>query len=388
MKQLKKILTVTLALCAFGTLLALTGCGAAADTEQQNCAIVYANRQNSAASPTLAQAAIEDVVSTSGYLDVIRADGSPASSIVTGTYLGSESENDSTRTYENQAQLNNALQAVYDTTAEAEEVDIVAAVEVAARSLASPKEGKNTIVIVDSGISTKGIVDFTEDGMIDADPDKFASYLKDNGLLPNLSGVDAIVWYGFSDVADEQEAMPNNAKTQMQEIYAAVFKAAGVANVSFDSAIGPTTDTPTSSLPKVTTVDMPATPKFSGAGTTVKLTQAQLSFEGNSAEFTDEAESRAKQVLSEYAEALAADKNLTVDIRGYTATTADCPNGDSVLAQQRADKVKSVLCELGADQSQITAKGMGAGPVSDRDSSGKQIETLAAQNRYVELSFN
>ena len=156
----------------------------------------------------------------------------------------------------------------------------------------------NEDTVVVSGVSTKGAIDFTR-GLVDAEPQTFVDYLEANKLLPDLSNIDRVVWYGFGDVADAQEVVPANALANMREIYKAYLAAAGVREVIFDEAVGAVAER-TQGLPTVTVVDMPDVPAFDGVGTTVKLTQASLSFENGTAIFVDD--DAAGAVLAEFAQ--------------------------------------------------------------------------------------
>jgi len=81
------------------------------------------------------------------------------------------------------------------------------------------------------------------------------------------------------------------------------------------------------------------------------------------------------------AKALAADRSLKLEIGGHTDGDGD-PGRNMTLSQQRADAVKRLLVEQGADASQLAAKGYGASkPVDKNDSpEGK------ANNRRVEFT--
>lgn len=373
----KRIAAIAIAVLVAYALGTLVGCTTPVSSEApHNEVIVYAQRANSSAQPSVAIDAVDAAVRTHGWVDIVTCDGEPASAISSGAVVGSEATNEDNRALENEAQRNQILGLLAQSRAKAPEVDIAAAILYASRSLASAPAGVNEVVVVDSGVSTKGSIDFTQ-GLVDADPQAFAEYLKSNRMLPDLSNIDRVVWYGFGDVADGQGAIPANVAANMREIYASYLKAAGVREVVFDGAVGALADRE-AGLPSVTPVDMPEAPSFAGAGTTVRLTQATLAFVNGRADFADEAAAAA--TLSEYAGALSADSTLTVAVRGYTASNPTDPN----LSQLRADRVADELVSQGVTPGQVSASGMGVGPVDDH---GGADETLAAQNRYVELSF-
>ena len=86
--------------------------------------------------------------------------------------------------------------------------------------------------------------------------------------------------------------------------------------------------------------------------------------------------------LDEVADILKEDKNLKLDISGYTDNTGDAA-GNKVLSQQRAKAVYNYLVSKGVDARHLTSEGYGQEkPVADNST-----EEGKAQNRRVELKI-
>ena len=375
--MLKRIAAIAIAVLAAYALGTLAGCSEPNQAEvPNNEVIIYSERMNSAAQPSVALGPISRAVNTHGYVDIVTCDGKPTSSISTGARVGSDAKNEKNRDLENEAQRNQVLGLLLQSKATVPESDMAAAFAYASRSLASAPDGVNEVVVIDSGVSTMGDIDFTR-GLVDAEPQAFVEFLQANSLIPDLSNIDRVVWYGFGDVSDTQDAVPANAAANMRELYSAYLKAAGVGEVVFDGEVGAPAER-TGGLPSVSPVAMPVAPSFGGAGTSVRLSQATLSFVDGRPDFVDD--QAANATLAEFGRALAANPSLHVTVRGFTASNPTDPN----LSQLRADRVAQALVGLGASSSQISPMGMGVGSVDDH---GGADEALAAQNRFVELVF-
>lgn len=385
-------------------ILGSTGCSATdASTAEANAAsagphsyaFVAGNHANAPRhTGAFAQNAAEDAVATGGYVDVIAVDGAPTTAIGAGAVLGSDSPSTAQREMENDAQVAQVVAAIGSSQAKSPEADTLGAIAYAARSLTAAPDGTRTVIVADSGLSTAGVLDFTNAGTLTADADEIAAYYAERNLLPDLSSIDQIVWYGIGDVAGDQATLDNATRSNLRSIWTAVLNAAGCANVRFD-------ETPTAAgdgtqeageLPAVSAVSVPAYEPFhaptTAGETQVDLPQWVLAFQPDSAAFADEAQAR--DVLASYADALAASPALTVRIEGHTASYPWDPAYALDLSRQRANTVREALINLGASPDQITADGQGdagAGHVNDLDENGQQVPELAQQNRKVSFVF-
>ena len=116
---------------------------------------------------------------------------------------------------------------------------------------------------------------------------------------------------------------------------------------------------------------------------TVVLDSAGVAFLGDSARFADE--TAAAKVLSQVARQLLEYPDRRVCIVGTTASGRDAAF-QQALSLDRARAVRDMLAGFGVDEGRMTTLGLGASDpwhVEDLDAGGRQIETLAVQNRKV-----
>ncbi|MGY1792819.1 OmpA family protein [Geodermatophilus sp. SYSU D00525] len=250
------------------------------------------------------------------------------------------------------------------TTAEAddEEVDLLAAVDLAVRSISSA-EGRHTVVVVDSGLSTAGAVDFRRSGLLDADSDTLAGELAEAGRLPDLEGV-TVVFQGIGDTFAPQAPLERPQRTNLIDIWTALARTAGAADVVVEES--PLTQPP-AVLPAVTPVEV------AGAQTcTVTLTEDAVRFVADSAEFLDR--DAAVAALTPLAQQLSR-PGVSATVTGTTADVGDL-DGQLQLSLERAQAVEELLVDLGARPDGMTAIGLG----SDFP---EYVEEPAEENRKV-----
>ena len=265
--------------------------------------------------------------------------------------------------------------------AKVEEVDTLEAIRLAANSLKTITEGDKYLVIADTGLSTTGYVNFCADDLFNTPTEDIAQALEDEKAIPDLEGVH-VTWLYAGQVAEPQQTLSEVQKDKLIEIWSAILEKAGAASIDFrpDSA----SSTPYTDLPNVSTVnaddrDIHITPLPK-----MILDSESVSFVGDQAVFEDE--NQAKQAISGVAQTLLAHPDNQVYVVGCTASLpgkeAFCHN----LSEDRAQAVVDVLKELGVPEEQMTAVGMGnQAPwhLEDLDAAGKQIESIAQQNRCV-----
>ncbi len=364
------------------------------ESESINCVVVYGNRANSKADPKLAADAINQTFQSNGYFGIVRLDGEPA--CVAGESIGEKngdySRNQTRRKAEEKNFINNIGMFLRgdEVKAKAEEVDVVAAIKMADRCLESApdKNRKNVVVVVDSGISTKGLIDFTQEGMLSVNPEEFVQAAISDGQLGELSNIDEIRWFSFGDVSTPQERFKDGDISLMQSIYREVLLAAGVSSVKFSSEAPQNQDSEKpSDLPHVSTVEPPVSSPL--VGQTVSLKESDegnnVRFKPESAEFKDD--SAARETLSQYIQQLKNYPNLRVKVEGYTARYKT-EEEYRELAQRRADRVKQALVEGGANVDQIEAIGVGWGTNGiDVPEGAAERDDYDQQNRCVVLSF-
>ena len=238
-----------------------------------------------------------------------------------------------------------------------------------------------TIVLVDSGLQTMGILDYTQRGMLRADPSDLVDGLRGSGQLTDLSGLRVFV-VGLGDTAAPQEALDPASRTALVEQWTALLTAAGADCVGVDPL--PLTGAAPAVAPTVPTVPVPDVAPLEPSNTVV-LTADSVAFVSDSAQLRDPEFARKK--LASIAADLV-DSGSGVRLTGTTATDGT-EAGRLELSRLRAEAVKATLVELGVPAERITTRGVGThhpGHVDDLDSDGRLIPPKAAQNRTVILT--
>lgn len=378
---------INLALAAvFATLaasFALSGCASTSgDTFEKpepnsssNIAIVYANRANSGVALSdinELRDEIKNTVADEGFVAAVLADGKPQ---VVKANFELESQNGTRLENEVTGNVDGVLGMDY--SAQTEECDLFDAIVSADRALGSAKnpDRKNKVYVIDSGISTAGPVNFSQPATRNAllDPESFAKELIDDGYLTTFQNINSVVWYGMGVASSPQANPVAGTVAAMQDLYMEIFNAAGVEDVTFNSATEAMTDA--SGLPAVSVVDMPrVSDKKLGDSLSLDERNSAFTFKSGSSEFNDP--EAAKQGLETYIDQLLDFPDLKVVITGYTDTKGS-EELNKALSKKRADAVKNLLVDSGVTKKQITTVGKGE---------SSKYKTLK-QNRRVTIDF-
>ena len=285
------------------------------------------------------------------------------------------------------AQSTKVLDVLQSCAAKTEEADTLSALALAARSLADA-QGNKELVVLDSGLSTIGYVDFTL-GLLRADPDAVVSYLTQCAALPDLTGVH-VTWIGLGDVAAPQEKLTAANAKNLQAIWEKILLAAG-ATVDFSADVPSAAEIP--DLPYVTPVEIiPDTPiNVDEIGLAVGalsegpviLDEKTVLFLPDTAVFADR--EAALRALTPLAEQMAKNAQLRIVLAGTTAT-AGTSESCRAFSLTRAMAVKELLCDLGVPSEQVTAV-LGLGyenkwHLPDADANGS-LNANAPKNRSV-----
>ena len=311
-------------------------------------------------------------VAQNSYVSVIVADGAPFE--LTHESLGSDGDEE---TREDRETLSERVdETVGQARAKNAEVDLLTAVDLAARDL-SDKPGLHTIVVVDSGLATAGPLNFLEPGLLDAEPQEIADTLDDLGLLPDLRG-DAVVFQGLGDTAAPQPPLDRARRTQVQAIWTTVAKKAGATSVAVEQA--PLEGSPVEGLPPVTPVA--TDPGYSCADGVVTLDGGVVSFQPSSDAFLDQ--EAAEAVLRPLAERVVS-QNLKAVIFGTSDSVGDL-EAQKKRSGLRAQHVADTFIRMGVPIPQLAVEGLGSdfdAFVPDRDAAGRLVPAKAALNRKV-----
>lgn len=268
-----------------------------------------------------------------------------------------------------------------DGMAKVEEVDTLEAIRLAANPLKTVTEVDKYLIIADTGVSTTGYVNFCTNDLFNTPTEEIIQALEDAKAIPDLTSVH-VIWLYAGQVAEPQQALSEAQKDKLIEIWTAILEKAGAASIDFrpDSA----SSTPYTNLPDVSTVNADDRAIDVTPLTKMILDSESVSFVGDQAVFEDE--NQAKQAISSVAQTLLAHPDNKVYVVGCTASLPGKEAFCQRLSEDRAQAIVNELKDFGVSEEQMVAVGMGnQAPwhLEDLDADGKQIESIAQQNRCV-----
>ena len=383
----------------------LTGCDSSnneATAEKAAVCYVLANTANSQGlnlNSPMVQDTIYNTIRNYGYISVVNADGVPdvvlASSFdIDDKYKSASAER---LDMDARAKTTNLIAGMQSVIATDPEVDYLAALNLALRTLSSLEEyDSKTIVVIGTGLSTTGVLNF-QNNLISAEPGTIVELLEEKGEIPCFNGI-MVYWQQMGDVAAPQAQLSSAQRNKLQQIYGGIVEAGGGSFVCNDVIANPVNEG--TAYPAVTPVELPAdipisfNPETLNSEATenvlaepVVLTEEQITFIGDKAEYLypEEAES----VLKPIADFLLSN-DVTILLCGTTAG-----DGNSAytmeLSQARAEAVKQSLVDLGVDPSHIIAVGLGSTdpwhvygiPTSDKAASCNRKVVLLDASSYT-----
>jgi outer membrane protein OmpA-like peptidoglycan-associated protein len=356
-------------------LLLLTGCGASKIDSAPGALAVIVGAHSNMVAPSLldtVKTEIDTAAELGSPTTIIVDDGSPTASAPVSLKTANDNP-----LYQ-QDQINQLTTLINQTRADNPEVDLLAAIDLAARSV-TDAAGPKTIVVIDSGLQTAGALRFQDqDGaLLNANPDEVVELLRRTQQLPNLTGM-RIVFNGLGDTAAPQQPLPAPARAMLVTLWTKIVESAG-GKAEVKQAPLPSTRT-MDGLPPVTVV--PVAVKSIGPLPSITiLRDGTVGFVPDQAVFRDPGQARA--VLTDYAKEIANGRRAV--LTGTTAS-AGTPEYRLRLSQQRANAVRDLLVSLGAPADRIVTQGLGSdfpAYVKDRDAQGNLDPIPAAQNRQV-----
>lgn len=359
----------------------VTGCkeGNPPSDTPTHTVIVCASRSNSAYTSFLNTDEVKSAVMAStasyGSVTLIVSDGQP---FVAEKFQINESEKNLTNKKKAQIasqQADQILETARQITAVAPEADLLSSLQLADRSL-SGVDGKKQLLVIDSGLSTLGKVNFINSKLLEETgiEKQLYKFLDEERELPGLDGVD-VLWMGLSDTAGQQEACPAAVRDTLRNIWQTVL--AGAKSVTFSDAVPG--NEPERDLPSVSVIKFPEDKVFEP----VVFDNKTLMFQADSIELADI--SAAKAVLLPMVNELK-DNRIQIAVFGTTATVGS--NTDCIaFSEARAETVKDIIVEMGLPEEQIAyVKGLGYNNIfhtDDRLSDGTLDPPKAEKNRSV-----
>lgn len=366
--------------------LCFVGCGAndsedSGITGPTNIAVGIQNTRNCAAIDidSALEAELEDALLENGTsVDLYEIDGDPYrvnQDTIDADYESGLSKTNRQTQCEN---LLNKIKKIINTAAipVTPEVDILRGLTTltnAVNSMSYNNSNAKQIFLVSNMLSTSGVINFAESSIY-VDLEDYANFVSKE--MPDMAGVS--VTFFIADTDDQQE-IPNSDKERLKSFYQAIINGAG-GSVKFAEQTSSNGEVDKSSWPAVTTVDI-RNSTYSGEVLDVTLEESVL-FKSDSTEWIDE--QAAEDTLSSLVDAIN-DSDDEVVVAGSTATTSSSEERHIEFSLQRANKVKDMLIDLGADSSKLIAIGIGKSYERYRvpDSGQYANETNHSKNRCV-----
>lgn len=368
MKHTRKAALALSALALFASMAA--GCSAAAQSPAEETTHTCFVVSNAANSPTLgdsAQTLVGELALNDGdSVSVIVADGRPEllGSLNVDLSSANNPEQKKQRLELIRTDLTNAL----NTAPNDSEVDIVAALQLAARTL-QDKQGRKQLILALPLLSTTGVLNMAEEeDLFMTEPAAAAQKLAAAGYAPKLQGITIKAYYAF-DLSGIQPALNATAKTWLTDFWTSyLVDQCGAANLQYAADL-PTGQEPpdTAVLPPVSVIAMPEEKidftdlieRSAEEGTPVALTENQVAFLPDSVQLKDPAQ--AGGIFKEVASAMARHEEVHYLVTGTCAAVA----GESEehlkdFSQQRAAAVVEQLIQCGVSPERLTPVGLGA----------------------------
>jgi outer membrane protein OmpA-like peptidoglycan-associated protein len=323
-----------------------------------------------------ARQALDRTVDRQAQMSVVVTDGSPG--VDWSEWLVVTGGNEVAREESHRENQRLAERVVSTARAEDAESDLLAGLEEAAREVRGFDAGPWEIVVVDSGLSTTGELDFSQAGLLDAEPAEVVADLTQRDMLPDLSGIDVTV-QGLGDTFLPQDKLTTAQRRNVVAIWTAVIEAASATSFTLEER--PLQDPPLADLPLVEPVPLPE--RVTCLDETVVLSGAEVGFLPDSATLRDP--QAARDAIAPVAEQLLAG-HVTALVTGTTARWGTM-EGQEQLSLDRAQAIVHVLVrDFGVDPATLTSEGRGsrfAGYVPDGGPEGPLDPAAAAQNRKV-----
>ena len=373
-RHIARLLVSTLGLCASACL--VSGSSQAASASPA-VAVVMGERQNSVAlSAGDLRGLVERLVAEGAELRVVVCDGRPALSGEARLVVSGPNGLYRTRSAAREVAL--AMGLLLDAKASVPEADTLGAIALAGRAVIT-HPGPRRVVVIDSGLSTLGALEF-QDGVLSDTPRQVVAFLKSTDELPDLHGI-GVTWYGLGQVSGRQAPPTTAVLRRLSAIWVAVLRASGAAKVHIvQTPLVP--GRPDPHLPPVALVSIPEVAHLVGhtASTmSVPLSAQEVDFVPGEAVYLDPLQAQA--VLAAVAHEIVAGHYTKVRLTGTAALA-----GWQALSQARADAVERTLVADGVPASSISAVGVGerfAGFVPDVSASGVLEPVQAEEDRLV-----
>lgn len=398
MKKLISMIVVC-AVVALAFVTTFAGCtGTHENAEKSAVCFVLVNTANSQGlnlTNPLIQDTVFNTIRNYGYISIVNGDGDPKVVFMQSFEIEDRFKNAAAVKLDRDAR--NKTDALIDSmemvTAIDPEVDYMAALNLAARSLSSLEGYDNkSIIVIGTGLSTSGVLNF-QNNLLSTEPATVVKLLEEKKEIPDFSGI-SVYWAQLGDVALPQEPLNSIQKDKLQQIYKGIIETGG-GTFTYNTFIANPVNEDIS-YPPVSIIELPDDDPIIfdseiiesiDSNNPVILTEEDICFKGDSAEFKDP--DKAYKVLR-----LIADKYSGISILVCGTTAGDSPTEHTkTLSKQRAEAVMNCLInDFGLDPSKIIAIGLGNQdpwhvhgiPVQDKEAScNRKVVILDASSEIA-----
>lgn len=266
---------------------------------------------------------------------------------------------------------------------QAPECDILKAINISADNLAD-RGGVKSLVIMDSGLSTTGLLDFRSADVASLRIDEIIGALQSKKAIPNLEGVD-VSWYGMGQTTDPQIEPSSEYKYVLEELWTAILKEAGAKSVHIARESLEDVELDRSDFPKVSPVDCKLEESIiASLDEPMVFGQEKIKFKSDSAELLTnkkDVEARLKPIV-DFMNENSQEKILLAGTTAKYGSQKSCED----LSLKRCETIKTILVSMGIEETRIRLLGLGyENPFYQNDlkSDGSQDEVLAVKNRTV-----
>ena len=351
-------------------MLLTTLCGCASASAKNNSAPTavalvlgcHANSRDLNLNSPLIKEEVTQAIVSFGFVSVIANDGAPGL-VSADNYQVPEQYRGNAQLLRTMAEKSAAslLSGLSQVRADDAEVDTLEALRLAVRTLASAPEGaQREIVVVDTGLSTSGILNFGNN-ILSAPAATVADLLAEKEAIPDFTGI-TVEWQQMGDVSAPQQTLSAAQVRQLTDIWQAIVEKGGGTFISSLTVANPGSES--GDLPPVSTVDLPATepvafdPNAMGDFDTPQfLSEEQVRFVSDSDIYLEP--DRADAVIAPVAAYMKENPAFTMLLIGTTA--GDGSSAESLaLSARRALAVKNTLVSLGVPGERILTLGLGS----------------------------
>jgi hypothetical protein len=262
--------------------------------------------------------------------------------------------------------------------------DLLTALIVAGEVAHGTAEPIVDVVVVDSGVSDAGIDLTQQGGTLVVASDVTPHLFREHALTPVLFAGLRVEFWGLCATREPQPTLSLRQCDSIRALWPELVAAAGGDSVAVTF---PRSGDSLEELPPVGIADViDPDPYHPEAGATLEFDGASaLAFRADTAVLL--APDAARSELASVADWLRDDPTRRAHVVGRTSS-AD-PDRNEALSQERADRCRNLLLELGAAPEQVTAEGVGyTGDPPDRLPDGSLDPIAAAANRVTEIRLS